>query len=325
MTVQHMPHLHRSIRFLLTATILVIVPLRLCAVTVSPGLAMIQNIPPGQEVTLGTFNLFIYGHNDGDEDQTFSFEPQQPNGTWGRDWEAGYEPFPDLSWCHMVETLVDCKPKEKAAGNLVLNIPDRPENYNRKWVLCVLVKKQNRQRAIIGAGLAVAVRLMIETTVKDDVDGVAAGPLAFVPGTITLEGKPGQKVEFEVKLRNNSGARMTCQAERLNQIYSKPHKYARYTTTGYEALMADSWLTPVTPLFTLESEAKVDFKLAATIPETVDASKKYEELVFIRGTGPINGDDGNEGMAAMTFVRVRFHIVTDDPNPIPAPEPAPPK
>jgi hypothetical protein len=318
--------INRSI-LVIAAVALALLPCSVQALSVSPGLAMVQNIPLGQEVNLGKLGLSICGHNDGDEVQTFAFKPEVPSGTWGRDWEAGYEAFPDVSWCRMEEGYVDAQPKDTANGALILNIPDRPENYNRKWVIYVLVQKDNRKARGIGAGMAIAVRLMIETVVNDKVDGAAAGPLAFIPGTITVPVKPGEKTDFAVKLRNNSGLRLTCKTERLNQIYSKPHKYPRYTTTGCEALLKDSWTTPADELFSLEADATMSFKLNVVVPPDVDASKKYEELVFVRGTGPVNGDDGTQGMAAMTFIRIRYKIVAeqpqnspDQPQPSPAPE-----
>jgi hypothetical protein len=272
------------------------------AMALSPGLALVQHVPLGKEIPL-SINCTVI--NKTDEDRSFTLELNRPGGVWGKDWEAGYEAWPDLNWCRLEKSAIEVKAQSEQKVEIFVTIPDKPEYYNRKWVVMVYCRATTPNE--IGAGLAIASRVMLETAPNEKLDGVDQGQLAIVPAIMNITGEAGEKGSVAVKIRNNSGLRLGCQCERLVNVYQKDYKYARYTSPGFTALVKESWTTPAKDMFALESEALSDLTVNVEIPADAQPGK-YEELVFVRGNGPVNGDEGTPGVTCMNFLRVRYEV-----------------
>jgi hypothetical protein len=274
-------------------------PMTLPALEMGPGMFMVQAVPPGREVNLrklGGVLFTVTNRSDHAMDYTLSCHRPKEGGL--PTWEQGYEEIPNAAWCYLEETTITVPAKSEKQVGLIINIPDEPENYNRKFMLAVILNTGKVGNTSVG--LAVACRVQIETAINDHLDSSTAAPLAVVPGTITLSGKPGATVSGSVLVRNNTSGRIDATVVRLPQVYADPMKHPRYDSNGFQP-QKEPWLAPQTAAFPLAAGGGTLLSFTGTIPATAEVGKKYEELAFIRATMP----DGKE---LMTFVRLHCQV-----------------
>ena len=158
-------------------------------------------------------------------------------------WEKGYEPIPDASWCRLEKEEVEVPANGTAKVKAFVNLPDKPENYNRKFmvaVICETIPPKGSKGA--GINLRMVSRWGIETVAKDDVDGKGAGRIGLIPSVLRKDNvQPGSSYEVSVKFRNNS-------AEASRSPRSAPPMSKRILKNtpadfgfGREAVLTTSW------------------------------------------------------------------------------------
>ena len=278
-------------------------PMPLSALEMGPGMFMVQDVPPGREIDLHKLGGVLFTvTNRADHAMDYTLRCQRPKEGGLPTWEQGYEEIPNAAWCYLEETTITVPAKSEKQVGLIINIPDEPENYNRKFMLAVILNTGKVGNTSVG--LAVACRVQIETAINDHLDSSTAAPLAVVPGTITVRGKPGATVSGCALVRNNTGGRLDAAVMRLPQVYADPIKHPRYDSNGFQPHQ-EPWLAPQTPVFPLAVGAGTLLSFTGTIPATADMGKTYEELAFIRATAP----DGKEWM---TFVRLHCQVQTTE-------------
>src|SRR4029077_1006902 len=104
----------------------------------------------------------------------------------------GYESIPDTSMLRLDKKELDVDAKSKGIVKLFITVPDKPENYNRKWMAVVACAPGAATTSGSSVGLMVASRVQIETTCKDTVDGANAGDVALIPSSWMMsDAKPG--------------------------------------------------------------------------------------------------------------------------------------
>jgi len=277
---------------------------------------MLQDVPPGREVNLrklGGVLFTVYNRTDQAQDYTLSCKRPGQGGL--ATWEKGYEEIPNAAWCYLEETTVTVPPKSEKQVGLIVNIPDEPENWNRKFMLAVILSSGKNDGTSIG--LAVACRVQIETAVRDQIAGTANGGITLAPGTITVRGKPGDAVKGVVQVRNDTGKRINAQIERLPQVYADPVKHPRYLSNGFQTHPGEPWLAPQKSTFALDAAGVLALEFSGTIPATAALGQRYEELAFVRATTA----DGKE---VMTFLRIQVDLTSAKPaDAAPAPVPKP--
>lgn len=274
-------------------------PMTLSALEMGPGMFMVQEVPPGREVNLhkvGGVLFTVTNRADHAMDYTLSCHRPQEGGL--PTWEQGYEEIPNAAWCYLEETTITVPAKSEKQVGLIINIPDEPENYNRKFMLAVILNTGKVGNTSVG--LAVACRVQIETAINDHLDSSTGAPLAIVPGTITVSGKPGASVSGSVLVRNNTSGRLDAAVIRLPQVYSDPIKHPRYDSNGFQP-QKEPWLASQAAAFPLDVGGGTLLAFTGTIPATAEVGKKYEELAFIRATT-------SDGKELMTFVRLHCQV-----------------
>jgi hypothetical protein len=286
------------------------------ALSMGPGLFMVQNVHPGQSVDVRkksgvTFTL----KNDSDQDNTYNLVCRKPGTAGLADWEQGYDEIPDASWCKLEKEQVVVPAKSHVEVGLTIEVPDKPEYYNCKWILAVVLSGASGTGKV-GVGLAIAARVQIETIANDDVKTSGGTPIAILPCVIDISGKPGDAFQQSVKLKNNTDRVLECKSERLVQVYTEEVKYPRYTSGGFEALVKETWLdwpkdgpAPIT----LKTGEVNDYKVSGTIPKTAKPGGKYEELVFITAppAEPDKDKKGPAGRDTRTFFRIRYEVAAE--------------
>jgi hypothetical protein len=279
------------------------------AIEMGPGMFMLQDVPLGREVNLrkiGGLLFTVYNRSDQAQDYTLSCRRPSQGGLAA--WEKGYDEIPNAAWCYLEETTVTVPPKSEKQVGLIVNIPDEPENWNRKFMLAVILSSGKNDGTSIG--LAVACRVQIETAVREQLAGGATGGLSLAPGTITVRGRPGQAFSGLTQVRNDTGKRIEAQIQRLPEIYVDPVKHPRYLSNGFQAHPGEAWLAPDKPAFALDAGGVQTLAFNGTVPADAKPGQAYEELAFITANAA-------EGKTVMTFLRVHVELSPTAAKPAP--------
>ena len=317
-----MSHRHlRSLRSLLPWCLgLILSPA--WGMTISPGLFLLQGIPPGQPVDLAAVAGFHFVvPNTEPKETTYNVISAKPIEGGILQWEAGYEEIPDPSWCRLEPRVFTIAPQKQAEIGLTIDIPDRPEFYNRRFVVAIVLAEGADPG--IGVGLALAARIMIET-IPDPTKGGNA--LATIPAIVNVRGTPGQTVLATTRIVNRTGADRVLHPHRLSEIVRDPLRRPRYASTGFEFLAETSWLTPGFTAMTLPADYSAPWTAALTIPADAVPGKDYEELAFLV-EDPASKDERVTSGTVVTFVRVQVHVEAVAPvpaQPVVEPTPFPP-
>jgi hypothetical protein len=322
----------------LAALLFVAIHAALPGMAVGPALAQVRDIKPGTSINLtSSHGIVIAIDNDKDARQVYLLTAKKPSVAGLAQWEAGYEEIPDPSWCTLHDGRFELDANAVARVALSLAIPDEPQNYNRKWLLAVVVEEEAPPG--LGLSLAITCRFLIETQAKTDVDGIGAGPLATVPSAVTVVAAPGAAFTADISLRNNTDLDLNARFRRLSSIYADPFKHQRYLAPDRQELDHESWVVLPSDFVRLEPGKPFGLSLAGTIPADAVPGERREEIVFIQATEPgveVGGDDiGMRALARnerLTFVRVRYDVIgpaqpQGEQKPIPEPPepPEPPK
>ena len=281
------------------------------ALSLGPALFMVQNVVPGQPLDVRKSSGVVFTiNNSGDQEGTFSLSCYKPVEGGVMAWECGDDEIPDASWCKLDKNEMVIPAQSKAEVGLTIAIPDKPEYYDCKLVVVVVLKPG--KLAGSGVGLSVAARVQIETASSDNAEAGKGVPLAATPCVTQLTGKPGELLERTVFLRNNTTRVLECVTQKLEDCYAdKTSRYQRYTTFGYKALEQTTWLQEKEQRFSLKPGEKREYKLKVQIPSSAQPGEKREELVFITAPAPQPGATGAAGRETRTFFRLLYNVTAD--------------
>jgi hypothetical protein len=283
------------------------------ALSLAPAIFMVQNVTPGKPVDVNkSSGVKFLVKNDGNAPSTFMLQCQKPSVSL-TDWERGYDEIPDSTWFKLDQQEFVVPPNTQAEIGLVINVPDKPENYNCKWMLTVVLTS-GKKTGQVGVGLAIASRVQIETIPSADPETGGNVSIAPVPSVITIKGKPGDAFERKVQVGNNTDRELECVPGSFLQVYpdDKDYRYPRFTSPGYRLVTKGTWLKAGEEKFSLKPGAKHEFKIAGQIPATAKAGEKWEELVFVTGPALKPGTEGPAGREPRTFIRARYEVLADE-------------
>ena len=270
------------------------------AMGISPGVFVVTNVPLGKEISASDGVAAIVIHNEESEQPlAVVLAATRPREGGVLSWEPGYEEFPDASWCRLDKTELEVPAKGVGKANLFINVPDKPENYNRRWMLAVVCGQKPKEQVAgaAGAGIRLATRVGIETLPNANVDGTGNGAVALIPSVLAYQDcVPGETFIPVVKVRNNDKVDHQFTVQRLEQAVQDEEKIKRYFRDGSTPLIKDSWVAPVGGLAVKAGDIK-ELKFSVTIPKDAVAGRLYEEIVFLKS------DAGR-----LDFVRLRMQI-----------------
>ncbi len=276
-----------------------------------PPLCLFQDLPLGVEIDLEAAGNFKYQIvNKSDEDEKYIIECQAPSGDH-RSWEYGFEPLPDLAWCVMKEKDIVVPAQSTKFVSLVINIPNKPENYNRKFVCNVVLRPGTSQR--LGVGLGFIARIMIETK-SDDVHQASTQQqsIAHNPGKLLITGKPGSAFTASTQLLNCRDYDINFSRSQIMDFYPKD-KFSHYQSNGYTLMPNQSWLKDF-GVSTLKAQAQAAFTITGTIPADAKLGSKHEEIIFLKPS-PVTKSEtktaeeqDTENLYNMSFLRVQYHV-----------------
>lgn len=289
----------RSISVTILVMLVLVIPERseAASLTVSPGRFIVHDVEPGKNYDLyKETGLRLTIINDSDEPNTWMLNTFQPSGR-GR-WEKGYAEIPDARWCWFTETEVTVGPKSHGYAHVNLMIPEGEEYYNQHWVATLNVSGKPGEG---GIGLAVDVRMQIETQSKSDVTVRPAGPIGMSPSIVRFEEVvPGTIHEISVKLFNNDD---TVHSYTVISLFDDANiNRAKYLTQSYGAMPDRTWINgPET--IRIEASGSAELVLQLTLPEgAAHFGKKWEDMILI---------EPDDGRAAFVRVQVETQSETD--------------
>ena len=280
------------------------------AVAFGPPLTLFQDIPPGFEVDLKKVGNFSYQIvNKSNADQDYRIKTSVPHGEAGT-WEHGYEIIPDISWCTMHESELTVAANTTKLVSMTINIPDKPENYNRKFMVYVVLEPGGQ--AALGVGLGLIARVMIETSVKPGPEFTGhSNALGIAPGQINIKGKPGDAFSKNINVMNHGGDSefMIC---KLPDFYPTL-KFARYQTNGFQLMPNNTWVEGLELSKVKKGETK-KIAIKGKISPEAKIGMKYEELIFFKPTTVTNIENEEENVrklrihAKMNFLRIQYIV-----------------
>ena len=127
----------------------------------APAIARIQNVEPGLPCELGKARVVFTITNNSRQDTNYALVCRKPShaGLWS--WEHGFAEIPDPAWFKLDKENFAVPAKSALQVGLTIRVPNKPECFNRKWMLAVVLTAERFSR--MGLGLSVAARVQIET------------------------------------------------------------------------------------------------------------------------------------------------------------------
>jgi len=257
-----------------------------------------QKITLGTEVDVLGKDLAFEVHNSTDKVQNVAVAAMKPSAAGLVTWEKGYDEIPDAAWCKLDKTELEVPAKSIGKFKLKLTVPDKPEYFNRKWMVGVTCRSAQEKGKGSGISLVMVSRLGLETLANAKVDGANATALALIPAVLNKENvKPGDTYEAVLKLRSNAADEMTLNFRRITEVESDPEKHERYFSDGMENVIDATWLEKLGAV-TLKAGETKEIKVSINVPKNAAGGKSYEELLFIE----------SHGGKRLDFVRIRSSI-----------------
>lgn len=265
---------------------------------IGPGMVLIENIKPGGgQVDVASKTGFTFEVvNDTNEKQLFNVTSRTARATISS-WEMGYESIPDASWLQLEKKEIEVDAKSKGKIKMTLNIPDKPEYYNRKWMgIVACAPGAARTDGGSSVGLVVASRVQIETLTRDDVEP-AGGDVGLVPASWMMsDAKPGDSWRKVIKIRNNTKDEHVYSVKQIGDVEKEASRHARYYGQNFIPVEKEPWtaIKDADKTFTLKAGETKEVPVMVTVGKDAKASKLYEELMFIQ-----------DEKGSVNFVRLR--------------------
>jgi hypothetical protein len=260
----------------------------------APALALVRTIPLGVRVDLAEAGIPFQIENRSAEQMTLSLVATDPRKAGIAGWEAGFEAPPDMSWFRIEPGTCVVPARSRVLATLIAEIPDRPDLANRHFCVCAVLAPPAGSR--IGAGLALAGRLLIETEVRSDTSSHGGMPLSLTPVLSETEGNASRTLV----LRNNDTAPRHWKLQPMAAVVPDPVRRQRYAARGTTA--TDAWSTVVPHEGVLQPGAEVSLVCNTVVPADA-APGVYEELLFASVVDP-----ANDGQPVCTFARLHHRV-----------------
>lgn len=174
---------------------------------------------------------------------------------------------------------------------MFLSIPDDEQYCNQHWIVTLNVAGQSGG---LGLGLAVDIRMQIETKSKNDLTSPPYGLLALEPAALMFEDfQPGIPQRASVRLHNNDSVSHTYAIGSL--FLDKKHEAKTYLTQSCQLLPSHEWIKHDTSI-AVEPRSARSLELTVQIPEdAAHFGRKWEDCILVQP---------DEGLAGFLCVRI---------------------
>lgn len=272
-----------------------------------PALTLVRDVQPGQRIDLrAVTGIAHHLSNRTGTVVTVEMVSTIPQAYGFSSFECGYEPAPDQVF--LVQGVgearrvlrFDLPPGTSENTSLIAEIPDRPESYNRHWMVYIEVGPL-AQAARLGAGLRLRARVLLETASSANHGG---GVLGVAPSVVVLD---ALGLNGTLSVRNGTQQDATIDLLPLSAAYpgSLADRRARFYAEALSAAHPEQAVpTPATLSLAGGTSAMVTF--------VAPAAEQVEEVWFAARRAPAGYDPTMVRVVAgvpydrMELLRVRY-------------------
>ncbi len=249
---------------------------------IAPGLAFVENVVPGKPLDLAVNGLpiTVFNKSAGVLTAELVFSDYQPYSL--ASFECGYEYLPDKSWVTVTPLTQDIPGGEQRTGSVVLNIPDRPECWNRHYVVCV--ETGIPVRTALGATLRMQARILVETAAKDQPANVGLrGELGVTPSRISMVTGTDHSWSGNATVMSSANAEATYDVLSIGQVYppALADRHSRFFGTNVTAQTARPWAAVEPSSFSLAAGATQRLTCTAKPERQPNGQERIDEVFFI--------------------------------------------
>jgi hypothetical protein len=248
----------------------------------APGLTFIEGITPGTTVALHERGLPLTVFNRGGQTLTAELLLSDYIPYSLSHFECGFEYIPDASWVSVTPAQRDIPAGEQQRGQVTVTIPDRPEHWNRHYVICVETGRP--VRTALGATLRMQARILVETAAKDMTPTVGPrGALGVAPSRIVMQAGKDNTWSGAASVISGAEQEATYDVLTIGQVYPPQlaDRHGRFFSTNVTAQTHSSWATCQPASFTLAPGAIQQLKYRAQITRQLNAKERVDEVFFI--------------------------------------------
>jgi hypothetical protein len=255
-----------------------------------PPIALVQQVQPGVPAVLQRAGSALFVAENRGASAVDAMLTAGPPATAGMPtWELGYEALPDPSWLRVDPAALRLDAGGRVRAGVTVQVPNHPRWANRRF--CAALTLRQQPAAGVGAVLAIAARVLIETTPQPSAAAGADAPIATIPSQVQVQ----PDMPARVLVRCGDGRPRALAIRRLAEVEADPARRARYLSPGCHAA-PEAWLTA-----TLHPPAQPDGWTTLEIAMHRDPQDAAtEELLFIGDAADLDARTG-----ALAFVRVR--------------------
>lgn len=249
---------------------------------IAPGLAFVENVVPGKSLDLAVSGLpiTVFNKSAGVLTAELVFSDYQPYSL--ASFECGFEYLPDKSWVTVTPQTQDIPGGEKRIGSVVLTIPDRPECWNRHYVVCV--ETGVPVRTALGATLRMQARILVETAAKDQPANVGPrGELGVTPSRISMVTDSDRTWSGTATVMSAASVDATYDVLSIGQVYppALADRHSRFFGTNVTAQTARPWAIIEPSSFTLTAGATQRLTCTAKSERQPNGQERIDEVFFI--------------------------------------------
>lgn len=286
-------------------------------VSLGPALILVQDVKPGQRVDLGIHAKVEHGMtNHGQRPVTAELAAVVPSSYDFKQFDCGYEPPASAEWFTLrrgehtaMRHLLELKTKRRETASLVIEIPDKPENWNRHFV--VYVEGGQPTRTAVGTTLRMRARILLETAPRAPKKGeaVPGGVIAAGPALIAMQRTKYGFWTGSTRISNNDSRPASLVLLRLRQVYAgkdspKGHRFFRGLP---HAVLNENWATGDAMAFELAPGRSREVRFTAPGTHAPELGGWKDEVFFIgRLHAPIRqpNDDAEDADRSLDLRRV---------------------
>ncbi len=275
-----------------------------------PALIQIQHVPVGIDADLGKLGAEFHLYNHTSKAQVFSVVARAPADAGQVTWELGYEALPDAAWFSVEPKVMALAAGEEGTVRLHAHLPERPELYNRDFMVCV---QMTAGQSNYGAGLALAARVLVETERGQKSGAQDQGLVAVLPRYVDLGTlRAGASASETVVVRLNSASSATVAVQSLQTIEVDAKRHERFRSGGTIEVPVGTITIGAPGSMTPGAFAVVP--IAASVPAGTRAGT-YEQVFFVGDQTDLDrwrinreGDQKQLNMPQVTILRVRYRV-----------------
>jgi hypothetical protein len=196
--------------------------------------------------------------------------------------ECGFEYLPDASWVSVAPAQLEIPAGEQRLGQVTLTIPDRPEHWNRHYVICV--ETGMPVRTALGASLRMQARILVETAAKDVAPTVGPrGALGVAPSRIVMQTGKDKTWSGTAKVISGAEQEATYDVLTIGQVYppALADRHVRFFSSNVTAQTQSPWATCQPASFTLAPGAIQQLTCRTQTTRPLNAKERVDEVFFI--------------------------------------------